>query len=208
MKKLNYNYHDALLERVTLADATLAFYIELYPVFYPGAPKIKLTFKSVTEQAKVQKWIEQLEQELEQTADNVYLRIDAVKLLYNVARSQTLYWTIECDHMEKLHFQSIDFREQQISKVIPVDEQLLIICNHILSENLSIESWREIESDDMFQTEKYRGGFDAVENEFVFSYYDDQEYWFQLSIQQVTTIVKGKLKTVRGIMAKVNKELK
>lgn len=205
MKKLSYNYHDAFLEYIKFTDTTLTFHIELYPVYYPEATKIKLTFKNVNNQAKIQKWIELLELDFEPEEDTIYTRVDAIKLLYKADHPQILYWTIECDHIERLHFQSTDFREQEISKTLPVDEQLLTICKHILDENLSLESWREIASDNLFQTEKYRGGFEAVANEFVFSYYDDQEYLFQLSIQQVVAIVKGKIKSVRSIMVEVDK---
>lgn len=43
-----------------------------------------------------------------------------------------------------------------------------------------------IESSDMFQTKNFCGGFDAIENEFCFSYYnDDKEFWFQLSLNDI-----------------------
>ena len=58
--------------------------------------------------------MKQLDLVFEQTEDNACLRIDAVKLLYKADQSQTLYWTIQCHHIEKLHFHNTDFRKQEI----------------------------------------------------------------------------------------------
>ena len=56
--------------------------------------------------------------------------------------------------------------------LIPVDQEFLTICEEILKEGHSLEEWREIESDDMFQYPHYEGGFDATEDAFCFSYHD------------------------------------
>jgi len=55
---------------------------------------------------------------------------------------------------------------------IPIDDEFLTLCEQILKEGLSLEEWREIESDDMFQSPHYEGGFDATEDAFCFSYFD------------------------------------
>lgn len=39
--------------------------------------------------------------------------------------------------------------------------------------NLDLEQWSLIDSSDQFQTENYSGGFDSTENEFTFSYFDE-----------------------------------
>jgi hypothetical protein len=59
--------------------------------------------------------------------------------------------------------------------------------------NLSIDEWRLIESDDMFQTSHFCGGFDAIENAFCFSYYDKErkEFWFQIDLEEAQHIVTG-----------------
>lgn len=101
--------------------------------------------------------------------------------------------------MDILNFQSSGFKESEIKKEINIDEQLLNICSDIQKENLSVEEWIEIECDDMFQTEKYEGGFDGTEKKFVFSFYDDKEYWFQMTLDQVREISNGQLKSVFGI---------
>jgi predicted PP-loop superfamily ATPase len=103
--------------------------------------------------------------------------------------------------MDIFHFQSSSFKETEIKREIHIDEQLLSICSDILKENLSVEEWAEIESDDMFQTENYEGGFDGTEKEFVFSFYDDNEYWFQMTLQQVKEVSSGQLKSVFGIQS-------
>lgn len=83
---------------------------------------------------------------------------------------------------------------------IPVDDEFLTICEQILKENLSLEEWREIESDDMFQSQRYEGGFDATEDAFCFSYYnsDGSELWFQLELAQITKIVAGNLRSIEA----------
>ena len=78
---------------------------------------------------------------------------------------------------------------------LSVDKELLGIFKDILNRNLTLTEWREIESDDEFQTENYCGGFDATENEFCFSYFDRNktEYWFQKSLREIDKINKGKV---------------
>src|SRR5882724_1766754 len=68
-----------------------------------------------------------------------------------------------------------------------IDEEFRAICREIRSQNLTIIRWRQIESDDMFQSKSYCGGFEACDDAFCFSYYDStgQEFWFQLTLQEV-----------------------
>lgn len=76
---------------------------------------------------------------------------------------------------------------------IKVDKEFLEICNKILSSNRTLEEWAECDISDMFQTENYCGGFESLENEFTFSYYGlGQEYWFQLSLDEIKLIYDGK----------------
>lgn len=67
------------------------------------------------------------------------------------------------------------------------------ICASIVAEQRSLDAWRAIESDDMFQSEHFCGGFDATENAFCFSYYaaDGAEYWFQLTLPEVSFVASG-----------------
>ena len=78
-----------------------------------------------------------------------------------------------------------------------IDSEFRIICENIIDENRSISEWKEIEADDYIQTEHYEGGFDADEEEFCFSLYENnQEYWFQLSLNDIRAIVDGTLNTI------------
>lgn len=79
-----------------------------------------------------------------------------------------------------------------------VDDEFLKICKEILSQNKSEEKWAEIESDDMFQTENYEGGYDATEREFCFSYYDNirNEFWFQLTLNEIQEVVVGQKREI------------
>jgi hypothetical protein len=71
------------------------------------------------------------------------------------------------------------------------------ICKQIISENKSLEEWAEIESDDMFQSDIYEGGFDATGMEFCFSVYiQDVEYWFHVSLESIYEINKKNIKEV------------
>lgn len=76
-----------------------------------------------------------------------------------------------------------------------IDNELKNICEQIRRENKTIEEWYQIESDDMFQSGNYCGGFDGIEQEFCFSYYDDEgkEWWFQFSFFDIEKIISGKM---------------
>ena len=86
---------------------------------------------------------------------------------------------------------------------IKLDEEFLKICESIVSEAKNGEEWAEIESDDMFQTEKYEGGYDATEEAFCFSYYDEnkKEYWFQLTLKEIQQVLRRKIEKVEAIPA-------
>jgi hypothetical protein len=79
-----------------------------------------------------------------------------------------------------------------------VTEEFLSVCSQILKENKSEDEWSLIESDDMFQTENIVGGYDADENAFCFSYYDEnrQEFWFQITLDEVGAIIQHEMTSV------------
>lgn len=78
-----------------------------------------------------------------------------------------------------------------------VEKEFIEICKEIIAENKTLEEWAEIESCDAFQNGKYVGGFEAIENEFTFSFYDNgKEYWFQCSIDMIRSILEGKINEV------------
>lgn len=81
---------------------------------------------------------------------------------------------------------------------LPVNDDLKSVCEEIVREGKDAAAWSEIESDDMFQTETVHGGFDATEQAFTFSYYDPsgEEYWFQLSLDEVEDVARGVRTTV------------
>lgn len=83
---------------------------------------------------------------------------------------------------------------------INVTDEFKTICEDIMRRNMSDDDWAEIESDDMFQTNSYCGGYDADEEAFCFSYYDenDDEYWFQLNLKEISNVVTGELTTVEA----------
>ncbi|CAN0197937.1 unnamed protein product [Discosporangium mesarthrocarpum] len=79
-----------------------------------------------------------------------------------------------------------------------IEPELLEICKEILIEDKTLAEWSEIECGDWFQTENYIGGFEAEEQEFTFSYYDEEgkEFWFQINMEQVTGITNGQIKEI------------
>lgn len=72
-------------------------------------------------------------------------------------------------------------------------EELMKILRDIAREGHSEADWALIESDDMFQTDHFTGGFDATEMAFCFSHRDSggTEYWFQLTLDEVARIVRA-----------------
>jgi hypothetical protein len=94
------------------------------------------------------------------------------------------------------HLLNID--RVRIGMNINVTDEFKAICNDILNENKTEEEWAEIESDDMFQTNSFSGGYDADEEAFCFSFYneDSDEYWFQLTLEEIKKVVSGDLSTI------------
>jgi hypothetical protein len=78
---------------------------------------------------------------------------------------------------------------------ITVTDEFRSICQEITKENRSIEKWAAVESDDMFQTESYCGGYDSDEGAFCFSCYDSHgnEYYFQLSLEEIEKVLNYEL---------------
>lgn len=78
-----------------------------------------------------------------------------------------------------------------------IHKELRLICKEIVAEDKSIEEWAEIQSCDMFQSDKYCGGFEDIEDEFCFSVYlDDGEYWFQFPLKDVEGIASGEINEI------------
>lgn len=86
---------------------------------------------------------------------------------------------------------------------IPITPEFRTICKEIIDENLSEAEWSEVESDDMFQTNLFEGGFDTTENAFTFSYFTDgKEYWFQLTLEDAIKINDGFEVALNGNLSK------
>lgn len=70
-----------------------------------------------------------------------------------------------------------------------IESDFYAICTQIISEGKTADEWAELESDDLFSEGNYEGGFDATEMEFCFRVYvDEQEYWFQLPLNEVEQV--------------------
>ncbi len=82
---------------------------------------------------------------------------------------------------------------------IHIDDDLRDICKKIVTENKTIDQWSEIESCDMYQSNIYCGGFDADEEQFLFSYYHKSgEWWFSFSIEEAHKIINDEILLLIG----------
>ena len=81
-----------------------------------------------------------------------------------------------------------------------ISDEFKSICKEIEKERKTEKEWALIESSDMFQTEHYCGGYDATENAFCFSYYDDkgEEFWFQITLEKINKIVKNEILFIKA----------
>lgn len=61
----------------------------------------------------------------------------------------------------------------------------------------------------MFQSASFQGGFDATEDAFTFSYWDEtkREWWFQLTAEEVRLIYEGTLKSIHIRLAQQSKRI-
>jgi hypothetical protein len=86
----------------------------------------------------------------------------------------------------------------EISMQKEIDEELYKICEEISSLRKSVEEWKEIESSDMFQSAHYYGGFEADEEAFWFSFYDEKnnEYYFRLTLEDVNSVLNRQLSSI------------
>jgi hypothetical protein len=85
---------------------------------------------------------------------------------------------------------------------IPINSDFKEICKKIVDRELSETQWSEVESDDMFQSDSFEGGFDATENAFTFSYYtSEKEYWFQLTLEDILKVHNGQELILQGTLA-------
>lgn len=89
---------------------------------------------------------------------------------------------------------------------IPLNKELRSICQSISAKRKSLSEWSAIESDDMFQSDSFCGGFDADELAFLFSWRTDyaDEYWFQLTLDQVAEIASGGSPQIVGTPVEVD----
>ena len=74
---------------------------------------------------------------------------------------------------------------------LQLDDTFLQIARSIVAEGKTVKEWAEIESDDMFQSGAYVGGYDATEQAFTFSFYGESEYWFQLTLDEIRNVCGG-----------------
>jgi hypothetical protein len=74
-----------------------------------------------------------------------------------------------------------------------IDDELTRLCQSIVVDSTGVSDWSLHESCDAYQSDRYCGGYEAAEEAFCFSYYssDGTEYWFQLTLDEVSGIARG-----------------
>ncbi len=74
------------------------------------------------------------------------------------------------------------------------------ICEKIVDIDWSAQEWSEHESDDSFVADHYEGGYDAERRAFCFTYVGSgfTEYWFKITLTEVSDILAGTIKTVEA----------
>jgi hypothetical protein len=83
-------------------------------------------------------------------------------------------------------------------ETLTVDSELISICDNIKRMIDEGRDWNATESSDEFQSKNYCGGWESIEGEFTFSYYNQgHEYWFQLSLQDIEDILIGRKKFIQ-----------
>lgn len=83
---------------------------------------------------------------------------------------------------------------------IAIDPELRAHLESIATSGWDDAQWAEREADDWFQSANYRGGYDADDGCFWFSYYapDRQEYWFSFSLADVSDALSGRRSDFKG----------
>lgn len=75
---------------------------------------------------------------------------------------------------------------------LKADSVLRRICEEIVRHDKSDQEWADVESGDLFQEGDYSGGYDAIEQEFLFSYYrGDKEYWLSFDLPTAGKVAAG-----------------
>ena len=74
---------------------------------------------------------------------------------------------------------------------LAVDAEMKRHLNEIMREDKNEQQWSEVAACDWFQSDNYCGGFEEIEMEFTFSFYDRDgiEYWFQFPLSAVPDAV-------------------
>jgi len=76
---------------------------------------------------------------------------------------------------------------------VKANDDLRAICREIVAAKRTMSEWDRVESDDMFQRGAYVGGYDASEQRFTFSYFDEakREWWLSVSLPIAEKIARG-----------------
>ncbi|AIM37625.1 hypothetical protein KO02_13755 [Sphingobacterium sp. ML3W] len=60
IKNLNYNYHDAIRETISLQHTDLLLTISLYPIYYRNQQQVQLMISGITNIINCEKWVSEV----------------------------------------------------------------------------------------------------------------------------------------------------
>jgi hypothetical protein len=193
MLALKYEYHDALIEKIEKTNVGFILYMDLYPIFYPVRPKIQLSFIGVTNLQKCHDWLDFLLGEFDDSENYLGARIGHINL--NITNTHLSFF-IACNCMNILNVKCTSFTELEIGKEIPIVGELENILTAIENSDFTFEQLQNDKS--CFESKHFITEFNKEEQEFSFTYIDERndEFFFQLYVNQIKDICKGKIKSV------------
>ena len=85
--------------------------------------------------------------------------------------------------------------------IIYLNDEFKTICHEIVAEHKTEEDWKKLWCSDYFQTEHFCGGFDALENAFVFGYYadDGEQYSFLIKLNEIQDVLDGRITEIDAV---------
>ena len=99
--KIEYNYHDSIIQRINISESQVQLDIQLYPLQYPTLPIIKLEIIDIYNFEKVSSYFQNILIESEKDEDEGYgigCRIDSIHFNQNkVSIDQHLHMIISTD---------------------------------------------------------------------------------------------------------------
>jgi len=117
MKEIEYNLHDSIIAKASYKEnGRLELDVQLYEIFYPGSPMVKVIISGIFNKEKIESFFEELTNDAEEN-DWIGYRIDSFK--YDEKKQSTganVYLFLAVDHLDSI---KIHCKKLKISVVCP-----------------------------------------------------------------------------------------